>query len=204
MNAKCCYVARLFSGRSQMLMLLGAFALFGAVVALFFDAKTTAQATPTRIAVIDVQKVLTQSNPGKAAFTKLKTLQDDRLAKAKAMDEELRKLNASLTAGRATLPPARLSDLERQITDKQTAMKRFGEDAQREINTTRDRELQALETRINPIVNTMGKEMGLAAIFNKFESGLVFAHDAIDITDTVIARFNAASPASPATAPARP
>ena len=38
--------------------------------------------------------------------------------------------------------------------------------------------------------------MGLAAIFNKFESGLVYASDAIDITDTVIKRFNDAAPAA--------
>lgn len=166
----------------------------------------TAQATPTRIAVIDVQKVLTQSAPGKASFTKLSQLQADRLAKARAMDEEIRKLNATLTTTRATLTPARVNELQRQIEEKQTALKRFGEDAQREITSTRDRELLALEARVNPIVNGIGREMGLAAIFNKFESGLIFANDAIDITDTVITRFNAAAPpaAVPATTPARP
>jgi hypothetical protein len=35
--------------------------------------------------------------------------------------------------------------------------------------------------------------MGLALIFNKFESGLVYASEAVEITDTVIQRFNAAS-----------
>ena len=41
--------------------------------------------------------------------------------------------------------------------------------------------------------------MGLALIFNKFESGLVYASDAVEITDTVIQRFNAAAgaPATP-------
>ncbi|MGZ8797026.1 MAG: OmpH family outer membrane protein, partial [Thermoanaerobaculia bacterium] len=67
----------------------------------------------------------------------------------------------------------------------------------------RDRELQALEARIKPIIDGIGKEMGLAAIFNKFESGLVYASDAIDITDTVIKRFNenAAGPAPAASTP---
>ena len=32
--------------------------------------------------------------------------------------------------------------------------------------------------------------MGFAAIFNKFESGLVYASEAIDITDIIIRRFN--------------
>jgi hypothetical protein len=47
--------------------------------------------------------------------------------------------------------------------------------------------------------DALGKEMGIAVIFNKFESGLVYASDAIDLTDMVIQRFNAAYPgAAPA------
>ena len=44
--------------------------------------------------------------------------------------------------------------------------------------------------------------MVLAAIFNKFESGLVYASDAIDITDTVIKKFTDNAPAAN-TAPAK-
>ena len=38
--------------------------------------------TPARVAVIDVQKVLTTSNAGKTAYERLKKLQDDRMARA--------------------------------------------------------------------------------------------------------------------------
>ena len=63
------------------------------------------------------------------------------------------------------------------------------------------RELVALEAKIKPVIDAIGKEMGLAAIFNKFESGLVYASDAIDVTDTVIKRFNdATASAAPAAA----
>ena len=159
-----------------------------------------AQQVPTRIAVIDVQKVLTQSTAGRAATAKLKTIQDSRMSRAKAMDEELRKLNAEL--GGAAVAPARRADLERQIADKRVAMQRFAEDADKEIGAARDSELLALEARIKPVVDAVGKEMGLAAIFNKFQSGLVYANDGIDITDAVITRFNAGSAAAPT--PARP
>ena len=160
-----------------------------------------AQQAPTRIAVIDVQKVLTQSTAGRAATAKLKTLQDARMSRAKALDEEMRKLNADLAGAGAT--PARRAGLERQIADKRISMQRFAEDADKEIGQSRDRELLALEARIKPVVDAVGKEMGLAAIFNKFQSGLVYANDSIDVTEAVITRFNAGTPAAPA-APARP
>jgi len=78
-------------------------------------------------------------------------------------------------------------------------MQRYAQDADREVGEARDRELQALEAKIKPVIDAIGKEMGIAVIFNKFESGLVYASDAIDITDTVIKRFNDATGAPAAT-----
>lgn len=185
--------SRIFGMAVAFVLGLGVFWLFSG------SANVTAQGVPSRIAVIDVQKVLSRSNAGKAASAKIKQIQDSRIARAKVMQDEMKTLENTLATGRARLAPARVRDLESQITEKQLAMKRFAEDAEKEYTTTRDRELQALETRVKPIVDAMGKEMGLAAIFNKFESGLVFASDAIDITETLIVRFNAAAPATQTT-----
>lgn len=171
-------------------------AAVSAIVWTFAVQPSSAQPVPTRIAVIDVQRVLGQSTAGRAATAKIKQLQESRMSRAKVMDEELRKLNAELSGAGVT--PARRAQLEGQIADKRVAMQRFAEDADKEIGSTRDRELLALETRIKPIVDAVGKEMQLAVIFNKFESGLVYANPSLDITDTVITRFNAAAPAAPA------
>ena len=152
-----------------------------------------AQNAPARVAVVDVQKVLTQSTPGKAAYEKLKKMQDDRVSKAKAMDEEARKLEADLSTKRISLAEDKLAELTKQLADKKIAMQRFAQDADREIGEARDKELQLLQTKIEPVIDAIGKEMGLALIFNKFESGLVYASDAVEITDTVIKRFNEAA-----------
>ncbi len=157
-----------------------------------------AQNTPARVAVIDVQKVLSQSTAGKAAYEKLKKMQEDRIEKAKQMDEEMRKLDAEISTKRISLSEDKLAELQKSLADKRIAVQRFAQDADREIGEARDRELQALEAKIKPVIDSLGKEMGLAAIFNKFESGLVYASDAIDITDTVIQRFNSAPAAAAA------
>jgi outer membrane protein len=152
-----------------------------------------AQNTPARVAVVDVQKVLTQSAPGKAAYEKLKKMQDDRVAKAKQMDEEMKKLESDLNTKRISLAEDKLAEMTKQIADKRITMQRFAQDADREIGEARDRELQALQVKIEPVIDAIGKEMGLAVIFNKFESGLVYASEAIEITDTVIKKFNEAT-----------
>ena len=152
-----------------------------------------AQSTPARVAVIDVQKVLTQSTAGKAAYDKLKKMQDEKVEKAKSMDEEMRKLDTDINTKKISLSEDKLADMQKQLADKRIAMQRYAQDADREIGEARDRELQALEAKIKPVIDAIGKEMGIAVIFNKFESGLVYASDAIDITDTVIKRFNDAT-----------
>ena len=152
-----------------------------------------AQNVPARVAVVDVQKVLTQSTAGKAAYEKLKKMQDDRLAKAKTMEEELRKLDQEIASKRLSLAEDKLAEMQKSLADRRIAMQRYAQDADREIGEARDRELAALQTKIEPVIDGIGKEMGLALIFNKFESGLVYAADAVDITDTVIQRFNGAA-----------
>jgi outer membrane protein len=159
-----------------------------------------AQTAPQRVAVVDVQKVLTQSAPGKAAYERLRKMQEERIAKAKQMDEELKKLDSDIAAKRVSLSEDKLAEMAKQLNEKKIAMQRYAQDADREIGEARDRELQALQTKIEPVINGIGKEMGLALIFNKFESGLVYAADAVDITETVVKRFNEAVASAPAAA----
>jgi outer membrane protein len=154
-----------------------------------------AQTTPARVAVIDVQKVLSQSSAGKAAYEKLKKVQEDKMERGKSLNEEMQKLEADIATKRLSLSEDKLAEMQKQLADKRISIQRFAQDAEREIDEARNRELQALEGKIKPVIDALGKEMGIAAIFNKFESGLVYASDAIDLTDTVIQRFNAANPA---------
>jgi len=165
---------------------------------------TFAQSAPARVAVIDVNKVLMSSTAGKTAYERLKKMQDDRVAQAKKLDDEIAALDKDINDKKLSLSEDKLNDMTKRLSDKKIAMQRFAQDADRDIGEARDRSLAELETKIKPVIDALGKEMGLAAIFNKFESGLVYASDAIDITDTVIARFNqtATSASAPAAAPA--
>ena len=165
---------------------------------------TFAQSAPARVAVVDVNKVLMSSAAGKTAYERLKKLQDDRVAQAKKLDDEIASLDKEINEKKLTLSEEKLADMTKRLSDKKIAMQRFAQDADREVSEARDRELAALEGKIKPVIDSIGKEMGLAMIFNKFESGLVYASDAIDITDTVIQRFNSAAGTASAAPAAQP
>lgn len=160
-----------------------------AVAALAIPALAQSSA-PQRVAVIDVNRVLSGSAAGKAASAKLKSLQDEKMAKAQKLDDEIRTLDNDINTKKISLSEEKLADMQKQLSDKKIAMQRFAQDADRELGEAQDRVMAELNTKIMPVVDQIGKEMGLAAIFNKYQSGLIYASEAIDITDVVIKRFN--------------
>lgn len=161
-----------------------------AFVVLVLAAALPAAAQELNIAVIDVQRVVTESDPGKEALQKLKLLQDGKIDEGRALQQQLSAMQEQMSKQRFTLSEERLAELSKQMEDGQIALQRFQDDAERELDEARRRELGGLEGRIIPVINEIGAERGFTLIFNKFQSGLVYADDTIDITDDVILRFN--------------
>jgi len=147
-------------------------------------------AAQTSVAVIDVQRVVTDSDPGKEALQRLRVLQDEKIAEGRNLQTDLEALREQFNKQRLTLSEQKLAEMSGQIEDKTIALQRFEDDAKRSLEEARRTTLGNLEERIMPIINQIGKERGFTLIFNKFQSGLVYADDAVDITDDVIRRFN--------------
>ena len=168
------------------MMVCGAWLL--ALTALALPA--AAQAT---VAVIDVQRVVTDSDPGKESLQRLMTLQNEKIEEGRNLQTELTALREQFNKQRLTLSEQKLEEMTGQIEDKTIALQRFEDDAKRSLEEARRTALGRLEQRIMPIINELGKGRGLTLIFNKFQdSGIIYADDAIDITDEVIRRFNTA------------
>jgi outer membrane protein len=160
------------------------------VLAVLIAAMALPVAAQTKVAVIDVQRVVTESDPGKEALQKLKQVSDRKVQEGQGLQQELATLRDQFSKQRFTLSEDKLESMTKEIEDKQIALQRFEDDAQRELNEARRRALGELEQRIMPVIDAVGQERGLTLIFNKFQSGLVYADQAVDITDDVIRRFN--------------
>lgn len=165
--------------------------LFGSFLGLVLAASAVpALAQQGTVAVIDVQRVVTESDPGKEALGQLKKLQDKKIEEGKGLQQSLDALKDQFNKQRFTLSQEKLQSLQKQIEDKSIKLKRFQDDAQRDLEEARKKALDRLEAQIMPIINQVGQERKLSLIFNKFQSGLVYADDAIDITNDIIQRFN--------------
>lgn len=170
---------------------LVAFALLASLGAVSAHGQQTAAPAGVSVAVIDVQRLVTDSQAGKEVLANLKQKSEQKSAELKILADELDGLRQQINEGRLSLSEDRLSDLQRQLEDKTIAFRRARDDAERELQEFQGKRFAEIERRVMPIINAVGVEGGYTLIFNKFESGLVFAQQSVDITDEILRRFDA-------------
>ena len=147
-----------------------------------------------RVAVIDTEKILLSSAAGKKAIAELKKIQEQKEAELRARQQEIKDLQDKVAQGRLSLAQDKLAEMAKQLEDKEIALRRLSDDAGRELNKKKDDLLGSIDEKVMPVINQIGKEQGYTMIFRKFESGLIYADDAIDITNSVVQRLDAQAP----------
>ncbi len=166
----------------------------------------SAEAGPQKIAVIEVQRIIQESAIGKEALARVQKLQQAKQEELVKRNKDLRELEEKIRTQEKSLSEEAMEKLQKDYQAKGLDLKRFQDDTQRDLEETQRKELKTLEERIMPVIDALGKEMGYNLIFNKFNSGLLFASEDADITNAVITRFNTqiAAPAAPKSAAAAP
>ncbi len=150
------------------------------------------------VAVIDVARLLQDSKIGRQTVERLKTLREQQVAKLKSQQDATDALGATIEEGRLSLAEERLAQLQKEYEDGLIALRRMRDDAQREFQKAEKTAFDEIQDRVMPIIDQVGREFGYTLIFNKFDSGLVFARDEVDITALILERFDAAVAAAPA------
>jgi outer membrane protein len=186
------------------IVLTVAAAFIAAAVSAQGTAPAQASAPPAaagslRIGVINVERLVQESALGKEAFNRVKRLNDQKKDEGDKLQKELRDLEQKLAAQESALAEDKREALQKSYQEKAIAFKRFQDDATRELDAAQKKELGELERRVFPVINQVGKDKGYTMIFNKFQAGLLYADDAVDVTDEVLKVFNT-TVAVPATA----
>lgn len=158
------------------------------------EAMQTGSTPAPRIAVIDTERIVTSSKIGVALRTALEQLGKQVEAELSTKQTEVKDLQARLAEAQRAGNAAETRTVQDALQVKETELRRRQDDATREYNKKRDDELAKIDARVMPVVNLVAKEGGYNLIFRKFESGLIYADDAMDITNVVIARLDAATP----------
>jgi outer membrane protein len=131
-----------------------------------------------------------------ARIQKVSTAKQDDLTKRQT---ELRDLEKRIQEQGKSLSEDAMENLQKDYQQKALDLKRFQDDAQRELEELQRRELTELEKKVLPVIEAVSKELGYSLVFNKFQSGLLYADEAVDLTAAVIQKFNTAIAAAPKT-----
>ena len=181
-----------------------AFSVASVLIAAVASAQGTAAPAPAagiKIGVINVERLIQESALGKEAFNRVKKLNDAKKEEGDKLSKELREMEQKLADQGSAMADDKRDALQKSYQEKAIAFKRFQDDANRDLEAAQKKELSELERRVFPIINQVGKEKGFTLILNKFQSGLVFVDDSVDITDEVLKVFNT-TVALPAAKPA--
>ncbi len=145
-----------------------------------------AQDTATRVAVVDVERIVTESEPGRQRSATLESLQDQLQSEGERLQGEAAALRQRIEESDGADP-----GLQQQLDEKMAEINEFSQRATRDLSERSQTVLQELEQIVMPVIEAIGEEGGYTVVFRKFESGILYVVPQVDITDQVIARVNA-------------
>lgn len=161
---------------------------------------------PAKVAWIDLQAAIIQTEEGKREFGEIQKWVDKKNSELQALNKELGTLKQQLEVQGPKLTDEAREDLELQIETKETYLQRFQQDTQKEIENRRIRASNFIGRRMLPVLEKLSKEKGLSAVQYLNPSRDAWVDPALVITDEVIRAYNVAHPAttsSPAAPPAK-
>lgn len=157
----------------------------------------------SKLAYVDMNRIAAESTEGKAARAKLTQFQDAKKADLQKKQEALQATQQKLTATGTVLSDAARAQLQKDADRLDRELQRAQQDAQEDL-TAMNRDLLAeFQRKLMPLINTVAAEKGLHGVFSLADAGLVWYDPSLDITNDVLKRMAAASPA-PSTAAAPP
>jgi outer membrane protein len=167
--------------------------IIAAVVAAVILAAGPAIAQGLKIAVIDVNKVLNESEAGKVAKKKMENRYEELKKKVDALTEEAKKMKEEIDKQKILLGKEKLKAKEEALAAKVAELRKVSQDSENEMqrrqrDLTRD-VLKIVEGQVDKIV----KEEKIDLLLER-SSGVVHFDPSLDITAKVLALVNKEKP----------
>lgn len=179
---------------------------------LYAGPRYSAGAEPSlKIGYVDLQKAARESKAGKEAFALLKKDFDQKQAIIEKRQNEIQKLQGELNQQGLLLTEESKKDKEEVYVKKLKDLKRYIDDSNQELQKKEKELTQKIFLELVKIIDKIGKEGQYTLIFERQE-GLLYASQAIDVTDEVMKRYDqqgnqsaqSAAPAPASSPPASP
>jgi Skp family chaperone for outer membrane proteins len=149
---------------------------------------------PVKIAFVNLEQAVYSCDEGKREFGEVQKFVDSKNAELENLRKEVDSLRNQLNVQGSKLTDEARLDLEDQVEAKETALQRFQQDTQKEIEARRLRVGNYIGKRMLPVVEKLSKGKGLNAVFNVSSSRDLYLDPMFMITDEVIKLYNQTYP----------
>jgi outer membrane protein len=155
--------------------------------------KPAAAVQTVRIGHVDIARIGTESERGKAHKTLLITKKDKLQEKINGKKKQLEKLRASIEAKIATMTPQQREAKSKEFQKKVEEFQKFAQASEQDFFAMQDKESRTLYEAIEQAAIVHGKANGFSAIVvNKELLYIGSSVDAQDVTDALIKALNQA------------
>jgi len=155
-----------------------------------FSMSGTLMALDTKIAYIDSQKILYESQAGKEAYKQLNTMKDQRAAELEKKQEKLKTMNEQIQAKSATMSTAARDDMEAKYDKELKDYNRALKDAQDDLKRKEMEFLKPFSKDLDEIIKAYSEKNGIDIVLDKQNPAVVYAAPKIDITSQIITAFD--------------
>lgn len=169
-------------------------AILGTAILILAGA-AVAQEAAIRIAVVNLDRLVGQSVAGANLQKQLSAFETQVQTEGKNLTDKARATRQLMADGANSLSEERLLELQKQLEDETTAIRRFTEDAQREGQKMQQEGLQEIEKKLKPVLDKVQSEGGYDLILNNAPGFVVMAGERVEITARVIELFDEAEAA---------
>ncbi len=143
-----------------------------------------------KLGYVNLQKALMASQMGKRAAETLKKERDAVLKDIQQKEAELKKMQEQAAKQVSVLTEESLKAKQEEFRKKMKEYKRFRTDAVQDWERKKREMEEKILADLVSVVQELGKEKNFTIIFAR-EQGIIYASDAIDLTDEVIKAYDA-------------
>ena len=147
-------------------------------------------AASLKVGVVDMKEIIEKSEPGQKAleelsgeFEGMKEKLEEKKAELQDMREELQKQSLVLSQ---EAKQDKEFEFKRKVRDFQDLYKNY----QRKMKMQEQKLSEPIIEKLAEVIKDYGKEHNYTMIIDKRNSGLVFADDAVDITNKIMVKLN--------------
>ena len=146
---------------------------------------------PVRLAVVDMDRVMSESLMGKGEQASIDRLRADKTSQISQKQRELEAQEEELRNASLSWSAEKREEHLRRYEEMRIELRRMNEDATRAVQAEFQRSLTRLQNAALEVTGTLGLERGYTLIFEKNSLPVLFASESIEVTGEVIRRLDA-------------